>query len=117
MINTIATLDNTVFRVAGFCPDSLFCRRGVHYKQEQCVSLFPRPVIKFSQQMKHAQRTEKCIRLTFNSYIFMSMCIILLKKIILLLVCYIYPEGMFCSFFRMSQYGFSGVIFIFVWFL
>ena len=43
MINTIATLDNTVFRVAGFCPDSLFCRRGAHYKQEQCVSLFPRP--------------------------------------------------------------------------
>ena len=37
-------------------------------------------VLKFSQQMKHAQRTEKYIRLTFNSYIFMSMCIILLKK-------------------------------------
>jgi hypothetical protein len=42
MINTIVTLDNTVFRVAGFFPDSLFRRRGVHYKQEQCVSLFPR---------------------------------------------------------------------------
>jgi len=26
-------------------------------------------VPKFSQQMKHAQRTEKYIRLTFNSYI------------------------------------------------
>ena len=25
---------------ARFCPDSLFCRRGAHYKQEQCVSLF-----------------------------------------------------------------------------
>ena len=37
---------DTVFRViqcAGFCPDSLICRRGAHYKQEQCVSLFPRP--------------------------------------------------------------------------
>jgi len=27
-------------------------------------------VLKFSQQMKHAQRTEKYIRLIFNSYIF-----------------------------------------------
>jgi len=26
-------------------------------------------VLKFSQQMKHAQRTEKYIRLIFNSYI------------------------------------------------
>jgi hypothetical protein len=36
----------TIFRVAecaGFCPDSLFGRRCAHYKQEQCVSLFPRP--------------------------------------------------------------------------
>jgi hypothetical protein len=24
-------------------PDNLFCRKGAHYKQEQCVSLFPRP--------------------------------------------------------------------------
>ena len=24
----------------GFYIDSLFCRRGAHYKQEQCVSLF-----------------------------------------------------------------------------
>ena len=46
LINIPCTIYITVFRVVyctGFCPDSLICRRGAHYKQEQCVSLIPRP--------------------------------------------------------------------------
>jgi hypothetical protein len=46
MYSSNVSHENKVFRVvkcAGFCADSLFGRKCAHYKQEQCVSLFPRP--------------------------------------------------------------------------
>jgi hypothetical protein len=80
----------SVFRVVqctGFCPDCLFCRRGAHYKQEQCVSLFPRPgahpllALKISRKKLVRVYTShgllkkivgRNVRIKYQSYIFFS---------------------------------------------
>jgi hypothetical protein len=74
--------DQTVNLLLGFCPDSLFGRRCVHYKQEQCVSLFPRPgnhmsamffcLLLSTCKVKYFLNCSKCEENFFYNYYFFS---------------------------------------------